>query len=224
MDYPPSPKWEVINTQQANLAGFRELVEQGWSPLFITLDFRLQGADWRNARRTLRWEAQAFVDALSRRTCTSNAYKTRDENRLLKIYARPENVPYHNGLFHLHMIAFARLHTLRPNFRNMDDLVAFIGNHFGSPRLEEVHCGAVDSLEKSDNYLLKQVRNGTFSIDDLEWLQSGVESLWEFRDTHKRYKKWRRKQPNCINGFYGLYRDKNGDPYFDDIRNPFDEL
>jgi hypothetical protein len=64
MEYPPSPKWEVINTQRANLAGFQELVEQGWSPL-------------------------------------------------------------------------------RPNFRNMDDLVAFIGNNFGSPRLEEVHCGAV---------------------------------------------------------------------------------
>jgi hypothetical protein len=106
----------------------------------------------------------------------------------------------------------------------MDDLVAFIGNNLSSPRLEEVHCGAVDSLEKSDNYLLKQVRNRTFSIDDLEWLQSGVESLWEFRDVHKRYKKWRRKQPNCINACYGLYRDKNGDPYFDDIKNPFDEL
>jgi hypothetical protein len=76
MDYPPSPKWEVINTQQANLAGFQELVERGWSPLFITLDFRLQGVDWQKAKRILQWEAQTFVDTLSRRVCTSNAYKT----------------------------------------------------------------------------------------------------------------------------------------------------
>ena len=100
-----------------------------------------------------------FVDALSRRVCTANAYKTTNEDKLFKIYARPENIPYHNGLFHLHMIAFVRLHTLRPNFREMDNLVAYIGNNFDSPRLVEVHCGAVGSLEKSDNYLLKRVRD-----------------------------------------------------------------
>jgi len=67
MDYPPSPKWEVINTQQANLAGFRELGEQGWSPLFITLDFCLQGADLQNISRRLLGGERRFGDRLSRR-------------------------------------------------------------------------------------------------------------------------------------------------------------
>jgi hypothetical protein len=37
-------------TEQASLAGFQELIDLGWKPLFITLNFRLRGADWADAR------------------------------------------------------------------------------------------------------------------------------------------------------------------------------